>query len=173
MKALQAEQLIRTIPDFPQPGILFRDITPVLQNPEAFAEIITLMADFARKCGAEAIAGIESRGFIFGVALARELNIGFVPIRKKGKLPFDTVTQAYNLEYGVAEIEMHTDAVKPGQRILVVDDLLATGGTASAAVKLVEMVGGTVAGVAFMIELDFLEGRKHLPGFDVLSLIHY
>lgn len=173
MKELQATQLIRAIPDFPEPGILFRDITPVLQDPVAFHEVVLLMADFARSCGADVIAGIESRGFIFGVALAQELKLGFLPIRKKGKLPWTTVAQEYKLEYGVAEIEMHTDAVQPGQKVLIVDDLLATGGTAQAAVNLVKMVGGEVAGLAFMIELDFLAGRKQLEGHEICSLIHY
>ena len=173
MSNLYASSLIRTIPDFPEPGILFRDITPVLQDPVAFKEVITLMSHYAKQRKVEVIAGIESRGFIFGVALAHELEVPFVPIRKKGKLPCTTYSQQYSLEYGTAEIEMHTDAVEPGQNVLIVDDLLATGGTAQAAANLVEMSGAEVVGLAFMIELDALSGRDRLTSYDTYSIIHY
>lgn len=168
-----AESLIRSIPDFPKPGILFRDITPVLGDARALREVVSAMADYAEDRGAEAIVGIESRGFVFGAPVAVECRLGMVPIRKVGKLPFTTVRAEYALEYGTAAVEVHADAIRPGQRVVIVDDLLATGGTARAAANLVEKVGGVVAGFAFLIELSDLNGRARLGGYDIRSLILY
>lgn len=164
---------IRDIPDFPAEGILFRDITPLLNNPEAFSETIDMLYDAVSGMQIDRIAGIESRGFIFGTPLALRLGVGFVPIRKPGKLPSETVSEEYDLEYGTNTIEMHTDAIQPGERVLIVDDLLATGGTAEAACTLIERVGGTVAGLVFVIELAFLKGRTKLDGRNVVSLVTY
>jgi adenine phosphoribosyltransferase len=168
-----AEKLIRAIPDFPQPGILFRDITPVLGDARALREVVSAMADYAEDREAEVIVGIESRGFVFGAPVAVECRLGMVPIRKVGKLPFETVRAEYALEYGTAAVEVHADAIRPGQRVVIVDDLLATGGTARAAANLVEKVGGVVAGFAFLIELTDLNGRAQLDGYDMRSLIRY
>ena len=156
------ENLIRAVPDFPKPGILFRDITPVLQDPVARAWVTAeLLKPFA---GTEinAVAGVEARGFLFGMSLADQLQVPFIPVRKAGKLPFRCIRESYALEYGTAEIEMHEDALRPGQRILIHDDLLATGGTCSAAARLVERLGGQVAGFSFVIALGFLPGRTLL-----------
>jgi len=166
------KQLIRDIPDFPQPGILFRDITPLLRHPAAFREVVAAFATRFRG-GVDAVAGIESRGFIFGAPLALQLDVPFVPIRKVGKLPGEKLTREYALEYGTAVLEIHTDAVGAGQRVLVLDDLLATGGTARAAAGLVEAVGGTVEAVAVVVELLFLDGRDALDGYEVHSLVQY
>lgn len=171
--ALMAADLIRDIPDFPQPGIIFKDITPVLQHPEAFAEVVDAFADYARAKKPDLIVAIESRGFILGAPMAAKLGRGFAPVRKLGKLPHETVQAEYSLEYGTAAVEMHRDAVRPGQKVLIVDDLLATGGTAAAAVKLVEQLGGEVVGLVFLIELAFLNGRDQLQGYDVKSFITY
>jgi adenine phosphoribosyltransferase len=168
-----AESLIRTIPDFPQKGILFRDITPVLADPKAMREVISLMADYAEEKEADVIIGIESRGFVFGAPVAMACRLGLVPVRKAGKPPWKTVRCEYALEYGTAVVEMHEDAVKPGQKCIIVDDLLATGGTAQAAIELIEKLGGKVMGLAFLIELLALNGRDRLEGYDVLSLIQY
>ncbi|CAA9361834.1 MAG: Adenine phosphoribosyltransferase, partial [uncultured Gemmatimonadetes bacterium] len=157
------KQLIRDIPDFPQPGILFRDITPLLRDPAAFRQVTAALAEPFRG-RVDAVAGVESRGFIFGAPLAVELGVGFLPIRKAGKLPGDKLALEYALEYGTSTLEIHTDAVRPGERILLVDDLLATGGTARAAAGLIEAVGGRVEGIAFVIELLFLQGRTALQG---------
>lgn len=165
--------LIRDIPDFPQKGIIFKDITPVLQDPKAFSEVIDRIAEFAEKVSPDVIVGIESRGFILGAPVAVKTGKGFIPARKVGKLPHDTVKCEYALEYGTSAVEMHRDAIRPGQRALIVDDLLATGGTASASVRLVEELGGVVAGIAFLIELEFLDGRSMLPGYEIESLIKY
>ncbi len=173
MSTLRAAELIRNIQDFPVQGVLFRDITPVLLDPDAMGEVIHHMIQTARTLNPDVIAGIESRGFLFGVPIAQALEVGFVPIRKPGKLPYDKISETYSLEYGTNTIEMHTDAVTPGQRVLIVDDLLATGGTTRAACNLVERGGGTVAGVSFVIELNFLHGRKLLDGYSVHSLIQY
>ena len=176
---LLAEALIRDIPDFPKPGILFKDITPVLANPEAMRQIIERFARHATEVTKpDVIIGIESRGFLFGVPLALELGLPFAPIRKLGKLPAATIREEYALEYGTNTVELHTDAVRPGQRALIVDDLLATGGTAGAAKRLVERLGGVVVGYDFLIELTFLNGRKALEqapsaGPTVLSLLEY
>lgn len=170
---LQAARLIRDVPDFPKPGILFKDITPVLSDPDALEEVIDRMVTFGRGLRVDTIAGIESRGFLFGTPLALRLGAGFVPIRKLGKLPADTIRAEYALEYGTNTVEIHRDALQPGQRVLIVDDLLATGGTAGAAVQLVEALGGVVAGFSFLVELTFLDGRRALGDHTVQSLIRY
>jgi adenine phosphoribosyltransferase len=167
------KQLIRDIPDFPTPGILFRDITPVLQDAKAFHEVVCSMVECARPMKPDIVVGIESRGFILGAPIALELGTGFVPVRKVGKLPAETVKAEYALEYGTSAVEMHRDAIQPGMRAVIVDDLLATGGTARAAAQLVEEVGGVVAGIVFLIELTALKGRTKLEGYDVRSIVSY
>jgi adenine phosphoribosyltransferase len=167
---------IRDIQDYPAPGILFKDITPLLADGALFAEAVAALAAAhgpGSGAGVDVVAGIEARGFIFGAPVALALGAGFVPIRKSGKLPFTTVAAEYALEYGTASIEIHTDAIRPGQRVLLLDDVLATGGTAEAAVRLLEEIGAQVVAVSFLIELDFLDGRRRLPGRDVRSLVHY
>ncbi len=167
---------IRDIPDYPSPGILFKDITPLLADPELFAASVDALAAQHRPgTGAEIdlVAGVEARGFIFGAGVALALGVGFVPIRKKGKLPHATVSAEYTLEYGTAVIEVHEDAVRPGQRVLLLDDVLATGGTAEAAAGLLEQVGAEVVAVSFLVELGFLGGRDRLAGRPVNSLLHY
>jgi adenine phosphoribosyltransferase len=166
-------RLIRDVPDFPVPGILFKDITTLLRDPAAFQEVIKRLGDHYAHEKVDVVAAIESRGFIFGAPLAVRLGAGFVPVRKPGKLPAKSISDSYTLEYGTNTLELHEDAIQPGQRVLVVDDLLATGGSARAAVNLVERLGGQVVGVAFLIELDFLHGRDKLNGYPVTSLIHY
>ena len=164
---------IRAIPDFPEPGIVFRDITPLLADPAAMAfAAAELTRPFAQE-NVDAVAGIEARGFIFGALVARELSAPFVPIRKAGKLPYRTLSENYALEYGVDTLEMHTDAIARGARVLIVDDLIATGGTAAATCTLIERTGGEVAGCCFVIELDGLDGRKRLVGRRVHSLLRY
>lgn len=170
---LIAEGVIRDVPDFPKPGIMFKDITPVLEHPAAFKQVIDLLSEDAKKCGAEAVVGIESRGFIFGVPIAMNLGVPFVMARKLGKLPYDRISEEYALEYGTNTVEMHVDAIQPGQKAYVVDDLLATGGTAAAAARLVERLKGTVCGFGFLIELTFLSGRENLLGYGIQSLIEY
>jgi adenine phosphoribosyltransferase len=165
--------LVREVPDFPIPGILFRDVTPLLRDPLGLAGVIEALAERYRGAEIGAVAGIESRGFIFGAPLALALGVGFVPIRKVGKLPADKVSCEYALEYGTNTLEMHRDGVRPGERVLLVDDLLATGGTARAAARLVEDVGGSVAGAAFVIELCALQGRQVLEAYDVHALMAY
>jgi adenine phosphoribosyltransferase len=162
---------IRTVEDFPKPGIMFKDITPLLQNPEAYQTVVNAFIEIAQASGATVIAGIESRGFFFACPLALSLGLPFVPIRKAGKLPWDTVSAEYDLEYGSAVIEMHTDAVAEGDRVLVVDDVLATGGTAEAAGRLVSSLGATVAGYAFLKNLTFLGGTERLKDAPVYSLV--
>lgn len=164
---------IADIQDFPIPGILFRDITPLMADGEAFREASEEIIAFAKKVNAEVVVGPESRGFIFGCPVSYALNIGFVPVRKPGKLPRETISYSYQLEYGTNELHVHKDSIKPGQRVLIVDDLLATGGTVEASIKLVEQMGGIVAGCAFLIELTSLNGRKVLEGYEVLTLIQY
>lgn len=154
---------IRDIPDFPREGIIFKDITTVLRDPAAFKHAVDLLAKHYQKQKIDYIAGIEARGFIFGSALAYKMGIGFIPIRKPGKLPAKTETISYDLEYGKDSLEIHTDAVEPGKKVLIVDDLLATGGTAEAAIKLVKKIGGVIVGIAFVVELEFLKGREKLP----------
>ncbi|HEX9944976.1 MAG TPA: adenine phosphoribosyltransferase [Thermoanaerobaculia bacterium] len=164
---------IREVPDFPKPGILFYDITTLLQEPLALRMTVDRFVWlFARK-RIDKVVGIESRGFMFGPIVAYDLNAGFVPVRKPGKLPYQKVRQSYELEYGTDTVEMHDDAIKPGEHVLVVDDLVATGGTALAAARMVESLGGTVSGFGFIIELTFLDGRKKLQGYEVESLIRY
>ena len=160
-------------PDFPKKGILFRDITPLLSDADAFAYSINQIVDFAKTQQANVICGPEARGFIFGTPIAYALNAGFVPIRKPGKLPRKAVTYSYELEYGSNSLSMHDDAVKLGDRVLIVDDLLATGGTLEASIKLIESRGAKVVGIACIIELEELHGRKKLEGYNVLSLMHY
>ncbi len=167
------KQYIRDIPDFPQPGVLYRDITPLLANPIAFKSVLDALAVQYRGAKVEAVVAVESRGFIFGAPLAYLLGVPFVTARKFGKLPYTTINVAYQLEYGEAIIEMHTDALTPGQRVLIVDDLLATGGTTAATVELVEKLGGNVIGIAFVIELTFLNGRQRLGDHDIFALIQY
>jgi adenine phosphoribosyltransferase len=173
MADLLASSLIRDVPDFPKPGILFKDITPVLEHPAAFQEVIDLIAEDARSKGCQAIVGIESRGFIFGVPVALALKVPFVMARKLGKLPYDKISEEYALEYGTNTVEMHVDALKSGQKAYIVDDLLATGGTAAAAARLIERLGGCVCGFGCLIELSFLEGRKNLLGYDVTALMEF
>ena len=167
------EEYVVTIPDFPEPGIMFRDITSVIQDPDGLKQAVDGLADLLKDTEFDLIVGPESRGFIFGVPVAYLTGKGFIPVRKKGKLPRKTVSQKYDLEYGQAEIEMHVDAVKPGQKVVIVDDLIATGGSAEAAAKLVEQLGGQVVKMIFVMELAGLEGRKKLQGYDVESLIVY
>jgi adenine phosphoribosyltransferase len=170
---LELRSFIRDVPDFPRPGILFRDITPLLRDPEALRNVIERLRDRFAEREVAVVAGIESRGFIFGSALALELNAGFVPIRKLGKLPAETVGRAYALEYGEAHLEMHRDAVAAGTRVLLVDDLLATGGTAGAALELLRETGAEVVAAAFLIELTGLGGRARLPGVETVALLGY
>jgi len=165
--------LIRDVPDFPVPGILFKDITTLIRDPKAFREAVDLLTAHYADTSIDMVASIESRGFIFGAPLAYHLGAGFVPIRKPDKLPAESISESYTLEYGTNTLEVHEDAIQPGQRVLIVDDLLATGGSALAAVKLMERLGGEIVGVAFMVELDFLNGRDKLDKYDVLSLIHF
>ena len=164
---------IRDVPDFPQKGILFKDITTLLKDAPAFRAVVDLLAERYRKERIDVVVGIESRGFIFGGPLAHQLGAGFVPVRKLGKLPGKTIEVEYELEYGRDALAIHEDAIQPGQRVLVVDDLLATGGTMAATMRLIEQLGGHVAGVAFMIELAFLHGREKLKNYPVHSLIIY
>ncbi len=164
---------IRNIPDFPKPGIQFKDITPLLQNADAFNETILSLAEPYKLSQVDYVVGIESRGFIFGAPLARQLGVGFVPIRKPGKLPAETISATYELEYGTDEVQIHKDAILPGQSVVIVDDLLATGGTMAAACELIDRLGGNICGISFLIELVFLDGRKKLGGRNLHSLITY
>ncbi len=170
---MNLKDYVASIPDFPAPGILFRDITPLMADGEAFHEACECLIEYAKKIGAEVVAGPESRGFIFGCPVAHELKIGFVPVRKPGKLPRKTISYKYDLEYGSNELHMHADAVRPGQKVLIIDDLLATGGTVEATIKLIEELGGIVVGCAFLIELEDLKGRELLSGYDVYTLLKY
>ncbi|MDQ7030018.1 MAG: adenine phosphoribosyltransferase [Ardenticatenia bacterium] len=167
------KQLIRDIPDFPIPGIIFKDITTLLKDAHAFGHVVDRLVDEYRDHQVDVVVAIESRGFIFGAPLAYKLNACFVPVRKFGKLPAQTVTKEYALEYGTSTLEMHVDAIQEGQRVLIVDDLLATGGTARATAELVETLGGHVVGFAFVVELCFLSGREKLAGYSIFSLIQY
>ena len=164
---------IRDIPDFPEPGIVFKDITPLLLDPAALDEATRRLVDYGRERGAQLVVAAEARGFIFGGAMARELGVGFVPARKPGKLPSRTVSAEYMLEYGMDTLELHADALANGTRVVVHDDLIATGGTARAVCDLVTQLGGDVVGCAFVVELGFLDGRGRLSGFDVHSLVRY
>ncbi len=169
----ELKEYIRSIPDFPEKGIIFRDVTSVLQDADALKLSIDELAKRLEGVDFDVIAGAESRGFIFGAPLAYVMHKPFVPIRKKGKLPRETVSVSYDLEYGSAEIEMHKDSIKPGQKVVIVDDLIATGGTIEAAIKLVEQLGGEVVKVVFLMELAGLKGRERLNGYDVASVICY
>ncbi len=164
---------IRDVPDFPKPGVVFKDITPLLLEPAAVDRAVDALAHYARPHGVELIVSAEARGFIFGGALARELGAGFVPARKPGKLPHETISVQFQLEYGLDELQLHADALSGGTRVLVHDDVLATGGTARATIDLVEQLGGRVAGCAFVVELGFLPGREALAGYDVHALVRY
>ena len=169
----KVEDYIRSIPDFPEPGIIFRDVTSVLQDAEGLKLSIDEMVKLLDGVDFDVIAGAESRGFIFGMPIAYALGKTFVPVRKAGKLPCETVSQSYDLEYGQATIEIHKDAIKPGQKVVLVDDLIATGGTMEAAAKLVEQLGGEVVKMIFLIELAGLEGRKKLAKYDLASVVSY
>jgi adenine phosphoribosyltransferase len=171
MKAEVIRKAIRDIPDFPQPGIVFKDLTPVLRDPKLFRGAVGLLADALKEKPVDRIAAIDARGFLFGAALAERLKIGMVPVRKKGKLPYKTFEESYDLEYGSNTIAIHQDAFQPGERVALVDDLLATGGTAAAAVRLIEKAGGKVEAVLFLVELSFLKGREKLPGRRVVAPI--
>ncbi len=167
------ERAIRNVPDFPKPGIQFKDITPLLADPRLFAGSIDLMTSNFKPGMVDAVVGIDARGFIFAAAAAIKLGAGFVPVRKKGKLPYQTHEQEYELEYGTATVAMHVDALQPGSRVLLIDDLLATGGTAAAAAALVQKLGGRILEISFLIELGFLKGRQKLKQYPVRSLVVY
>lgn len=170
---LDLKGFIRDVPDFPKRGIVFKDITPLLGNGPAFSHSIALLSEVGGRHKVDKIVAIESRGFIFGSAVAQRLGVGVVPVRKKGKLPFKTLSANYSLEYGEDTLEMHVDGIRPGERVLVVDDVLATGGTAEAVVRLVVQAGGLPMAAAFAIELEFLKGRDRLKNFEVTSLVLY
>jgi adenine phosphoribosyltransferase len=167
------ERAIRNVPDFPKPGIQFKDITPLLADAKLFAGAIDLLTERFKPGSVDAVVGIDARGFIFAAAAAVKLEAGFIPVRKKGKLPYQTIEQDYALEYGNATVAIHTDALKPGSRVLLVDDLLATGGTSAAAVALVQKLGGVILEAGFLIELKFLNGREKLAGIPIRSLVAY
>jgi adenine phosphoribosyltransferase len=169
----KVHSLVRDVPDFPKKGVVFKDITPVLKDPATFDRVCVAMEEYALRRGADVVAAIESRGFIFGGALAARMGRPFVPLRKKGKLPWKTVRQSYDLEYGKDTMEIHRDAVEKGRRVLVVDDVLATGGTLAGACRLVEKVGGVIAGCACLVELSFLKGRARLKGRDLFCIVRY
>ncbi len=169
----KVEDYIRSIPDFPEEGIIFRDITSVLQHPDGLKLAIDEMDECLKDVDFDVVVGPESRGFIFGVPVAYNNNKGFVPIRKKGKLPCETISEEYALEYGTATLEVHKDAIKPGQKVVIIDDLIATGGTTEAIIKLVERLGGKVAKIVFLIELEGLKGRDKLKGYNVASVVKY
>ncbi|HIY01325.1 MAG TPA: adenine phosphoribosyltransferase [Candidatus Blautia faecipullorum] len=167
------EEYVRSIPDFPEPGIIFRDVTSILQDADGLRLAIDSMQECLNGVDVDVIVGTESRGFMFGVPIAYNLHKAFVPVRKKGKLPCETISQSYDLEYGSAEIEIHKDAVRPGQKVVIIDDLIATGGTVEAAVKLIEKLGGEVVKIVFLMELAGLNGREKLKGYNVDSVIRY
>ena len=167
------EEYVRSIPDFPEPGIIFRDVTSILQDADGLHMAVDSLIDMVKDLDYDLVIGPESRGFIFGVPVAYAQHKGFVPVRKKGKLPCETIAMEYDLEYGQATIEMHKDAIRPGQKVIIVDDLIATGGTTEALVKLIEQLGGQVVKICFVMELAGLKGREHLKGYDVDSAIIY
>lgn len=173
MRAMDLTKFIRDVPDFPQKGIIFKDITPLLQSPGAFKEAVDRLTEINRGKRIEVVAAIEARGFIFGGPLAYNLGVSFVPVRKVGKLPYKTIRTEYALEYGSSTVEIHEDGILPGKRVLIVDDLLATGGTMSATIQLVERLGGKVVGVSFLVELTFLNGRERIKAYDPVALIKY
>lgn len=170
---MDLKSYIRDVPDFPKPGIIFKDITPLLGDPKAFVAMIDAFADKYAQSGVSKVCGIESRGFIIGAALALRLNVGFVPIRKAGKLPYKKIRREYSLEYGTDAIEMHVDSVARGEKVLLVDDLIATGGTATAAVALLQDVGAEIVGIAFAVELGFLKGREKFDQSKYFALLKY
>lgn len=170
---MDLKDYIAIVPDYPQPGISFKDITPLMNDGKAFHYATDRIVEFAKEKKVDLVVGPEARGFIIGCPVAYALGVGFSPVRKKGKLPRETIEVEYELEYGTNVLCIHKDAIKPGQRVLIVDDLLATGGTIGATIKLVEQLGGEVAGAAFLIELSYLEGRKKLEGYDVLALMSF
>ena len=167
------EEYVRSIPDFPEEGIIFRDVTSVLQDADGLALAIDSMQELVKDLEFDVVVGTESRGFIFGVPIAYNLHKPFVPVRKKGKLPCETISKSYDLEYGSATIEMHADSIKPGQKVVIVDDLIATGGTIEASIALIEQMGGEVVKAIFLMELEGLNGREKLKGFDVAAVICY
>lgn len=171
MKNRKLRSAIRDIPDFPQKGVIFKDITPILADPQLLKKAVNVLCKRHAKGSIAKVAAVDARGFIFGAAVALKLGAGFIPVRKKGKLPFTTIEQSYNLEYGSATLAMHVDAVKPGETILIIDDLLATGGTAAATAEMIEKQGGKIVEVAFLIELAFLKGREKLTKYPVFSAI--
>ncbi len=173
MTMKKLEEYVRSIPDFPEPGIIFRDVTSILQDADGLQLAVDSLIDMVKDLDYDVVVGPESRGFIFGVPLAYAQHKSFVPIRKKGKLPCETISMDYDLEYGTATIEIHKDAIAPGQRVVVVDDLIATGGTTEAIIKLVEQLGGEVVKICFVMELAGLKGRDHLKGYEVESAIIY
>ena len=173
MNTEELKKIIRDVPDFPKKGIIFKDITTLLKDPKAFKSSTDLLLEECRKYSVDKVVGIESRGFILGTHIALELNAGFIPIRKPGKLPAETVSESYELEYGTDSIEMHKDAINPGDKVIIIDDLLATGGTAQAACKLVEKCGGEPVLTAFLIELTFLNGRDKLNGRNIFALLDF
>ena len=168
---IDVSKYIRDVPDFPKPGIIFKDITPLLGDASAFRQTVDALAGPYEPAGVDIVAGIESRGFLFGPSVAQRLGAGLVPVRKPGKLPAETISQTYELEYGTDAVEIHTDAIRPGQNVLMIDDLLATGGTMAAACGLVEQLGGRIVGISFVIELAFLAGRDRLGKYDVRALM--
>jgi len=172
-KGIVLKEYIRSIPDWPKKGSLFRDITPLLADPAAFAAAVDALIAGFTDAGVEYVAAVEARGFIFGAAVAKELGVGFVPIRKKGKLPFKTESVSYDLEYGTDALQVHSDAIKPKAKVLMVDDLLATGGTMAAACKLIEKIGGQIVGIAFLVELGELAGREKINGYRINTVIFY
>lgn len=172
-KGINLESYIRSIPDWPKKGILFRDITPLLADPKAFAAAVDALCDDFTNADIKYVAAVEARGFIFGAAVAKKIGVGFVPIRKKGKLPFKTESITYDLEYGTDTLQVHCDAVTKGAEVLMVDDLLATGGTMAAACKLIEKIGGQIAAISFLVELAELNGREKLQGYDIKTVISY
>jgi adenine phosphoribosyltransferase len=170
---MDLREFITIVPDWPKPGIKFKDITPLMNNGDAYRYATDKIVEYAREKQIDIIVGPEARGFIIGCPVAYSLGVGFAPVRKEGKLPRETIKVNYGLEYGADVLTIHKDAIKPGQRVLITDDLLATGGTIDATIQLVEQLGGVVAGIAFLVELSYLDGRKKLDGYDILTLMHY
>jgi len=166
-------KMIRDVPDFPKEGIIFKDITTLIKDPEGFKEAVDVLGDHYTGRDIDLVAAVEARGYIFGAPIALKLGAGFIPVRKVGKLPAETLREQYELEYGTDAVEMHKDAIQPGQKVLIVDDLIATGGSAAATARLVERLGGKVVGIAFLIELAFLHGVEKLQGYDVFTVIQY